>query len=155
MMKCWQKSMLTLLVFVLIEIAIYMHFKNNENYGQLLNYDLSAAISQYKNGTVSAIDFANITTFPWDRLYVVGPYTSPSKIDNVLGTFWLDSRFTTIASNDRITLLIFMNHGHVVRYFEYPRYLGDFVGAVTEKGYGYQEARFILGKDGKMIWTGK
>jgi hypothetical protein len=41
---------------------------------------LSEAISRYKHGEISVVDLAKVTTFSWDRVYIFGPYTEPSKL---------------------------------------------------------------------------
>jgi len=116
---------------------------------------LSEAVSRYKNGEISVVDLSALTTFSWDRLYVFGPYTELSKIDDVLGKSWRRSCFTTIDSYEGFALLAFTNNeGQVVNCIEYPRDTADFASLENhESGFSIQEARFILDERGNMIWV--
>jgi hypothetical protein len=76
-----------------------------------------------------------------------------SGIDfSVLGSFWIGSYFTDIESNEAITLFVFMNHGHVVKYLEFPRGPVDFSTAYHESGYTVENAIFTLDTRGRIIW---
>ena len=157
MIKSWKKYLLVLfalvVLVVLVVIVAVFDFRANQFERQSLQADLSEAISRYENGEINFVDFTTLATFSWDRLYVVGPYTSPKKIDSILGTFWLGSRFTPIQSSDSIALLIFTKRGHVVQYLEYPRGLGDFASADNRLGYAMEESRFIVDERGRMVWV--
>lgn len=152
MNKHLQRNLFLLLFFSVVGIAMYFNFKADENYRQLLRSDLADIISQNQTGEIPVVDFSTITTFVWDRLFVFGPYTSPEQIDSSLGSFWLGSRFTSIKSSDRVTLLVFTKNGHVVQYLEFPRGWGDFSMVDNELGYTIEESRFIVDETGRMIW---
>lgn len=152
MIRHWQRNLLILLLLCIVGIAVYVDFRADENYRQLLRSNLADVISQNQAGEIPVVDFSTITTFAWDRLYVFGPYTSPEKIDASLGSFWLGSRFTSIKSSDRVTLLIFTKNGNVIQYLEFPRGQGDFSTADNRMGYTIEESRFIVDETGRMIW---
>lgn len=136
------------------EIVIYLDLKADENYRQLLRYDLAKAISRNQTGEISDVDLSVIMTFTWDKLFIFGPYTSPKKIDTILGRFWLGSRFTDIEGSDQIALLMFTKNGRVIQYLKFPRNQGDFSMSANETGYTFEESRFTVDGRGGMIWVG-
>jgi hypothetical protein len=123
----------------------------DENNRALLDAELSQMISRYEKGEITCVDFSKISSFKWDKLYIFRPYRSPQEIDNILGAFWLGSRFTSIASNDRITLLVFVQNGEVVQSLELSREMADFAMADNMKGYDFQKSCFIKNEQGQMV----
>lgn len=116
---------------------------------------LSDAVSLYKRGEVSIVDLSTIVAFPWDRVYIFGPFTELSKIDAAIGKPWRDVCFTTIDSYEGYALLIFTNNHQAVDCIEYPRGDADFASLeVHENGFSPEEARFILDERANMIWVG-
>jgi len=140
-----------LLLICILAGLLYYHYKENENDRNSLKVSLAAAISQTYSGDLSIVDFSVLTNFSWDRLYVFGPYTTSKMIDKSLGRFWFGSRFTTIESNDRISLLVFTKNGHVVQYLEFPRWQGDFSTVINKSGYSVEESRFTVDEGWQMI----
>jgi len=110
------------------------------------------AISRHKNGEIPNVDLSTITTFPWDRLYVFGPYTQPSEIAAVVGRSWHKSCFTTIDTSEGLALLVFTNNGQVVDCIEFPSNIADFAPLREyEMGFSIEEARFIVDETGQII----
>jgi hypothetical protein len=142
-----------LLALLVIGAVIYVNSKIDQSDRQKLESDLSDAILQNINGEIPAVDFAKITTFSWDRLYIFEPYTSTEELDHIFGNE-RRSFNTSIESNDGIILLVFTKDGRVVQYLDYGRGLGDYAYANNEAGYLLQEARFVMDERGRMIWVG-
>lgn len=148
-----RRNLILLVLLSVVGMLVYFVLKASENNRQILQTNLARAISQNQAGEIPVVDFSSITTFSWDRLYIFGPYTSSEKIDSILGSFWIGSRFTSIKSSDRITLLVFTKNGRVVQYLEFPRGQGDFSPADNGKGYAIEESRFLVDESGRMIWN--
>lgn len=144
---------LLLILLVVVTIPGYFVLKASQNSRQDLQSNLARAIFQNQAGEIQVVDLSSITTFPWDKLYVFGPYTSSQRIDSILGNFWIGSRFTSIKSNDRITLLVFTRNGRVVQHLEFPRGQGDFSPADNGKGYAIEESHFLVDERGRIIWA--
>lgn len=141
------------IIFVLLVVILYSVLKPNrniDNQSPLLS-SLSSVISRHRNGEIPVVVFMEITKFSWDRVFFFEPYTHPSSIDDVLGFFWLESRFTTIESNDGITLIVFVDNRHVVQHLEFPRNLGDFASLNNKTGYSPESAKFVLNQNGQVI----
>lgn len=151
MKRTW-KGILLILILVVV-VTFYVNYGIKQSNRQKLTTDISNAILMYKNGEISVIDFAKITTFSWDRLYIFEPYTSTDKIEHIFGNRFT-APVTTIETNDGVTLLVFAKDGRVVQYLEYGRNEADFADAHNETGYLFQEARFVMDDKGRMIWIG-
>ena len=75
------------------------------------------------------VDFNEIEDFEWERLIIVGPYSSVGHVLTEEGLNW-QRPFTNIEYSDAITLLMFANKNHVVAFVHYPRDRCDFSQAV-------------------------
>jgi hypothetical protein len=146
-----------LLILTLLGVWIYSGIASkSDNKKQSLQIQLSSAISKHKNSELICIDFADVFPFAWEKVYFFGPYTTPAKIDAVLNTFWIRSRFLSIDSNDGVTLIVFTNAGRVVEYLEYPRWIGDFSNLDTyPAGFISSVSCFIIDERGRAIWVGE
>ena len=150
MKKCWPKCLLVLLLFVILEILLYVWRQEVKADQVSFAHKIDDAISYHEKNKTPYIDFSEITDFPWDSLYIFVPYTSHEKISKTLGFFWLGSRFTSIETNDGIVLLVFVKGKHVVHYLEYGRKY-DFAYVYKENGYAVNDSRFVLGEKSRMI----
>jgi len=105
---------------------------------QTLSRTLADAIERNENGT---INFAEVFPFEWDRVHVFSPYTPHPEIERALGFRWHDIDQTTIEDADAVNLVVFVNKGAVVRWFEHPR--GQEIGFLAnQRGFARDEARF-------------
>lgn len=118
----------------------------------ILLTNLTQTIQQEKTNNNFVINISTLTPFAWDRFFVFGPYASPERINSALGRLWVGQYFTTIKTNDRITLLVFTNKGRVVQYLEYPRSKGDFSTVDNNIGYSVEESLFSINEKGKIVW---
>lgn len=111
---------------------------------------------QVGHGPGTVIDFAEVAPFPWDRLYIFGPYTPRAYIHSCLGFRWQGVRWTSIGDSDGINLVVFVRRGEVVHWFEYPRHRGELGDLTDPRGYAREEARFrvkLLSADGCLALT--
>jgi hypothetical protein len=120
-----------------------------------LKAELSNMIRMYKNGEIEVIDLSAATTFSWQRLYIIGPYTSPSEIDAVVGRSWRKKCYTNIGTSDGINLLVFTNDKAVVHCLDYPMNEGifNYMEPAFQEGISPQEALFTM-KNDSLIWVG-
>lgn len=145
---------LTVFVFLcILGVVSYLDLKSKEKDRQEASSNLVLAVQKNRAGEVDRIDMSLLTPFLWDKLYVFGPYTLPEKIDQVLGKYWIGSRFTEIISSDQISLLVFTKNGQVVQFLEFPRSQGDFSPLTNDKGYPIKDALFVVDEKGQMVWA--
>lgn len=76
--------------------------------------------------TDAVISVPLITQFEWDTLFIFSPYTSINQIHTQLGYKWEEAERTGIDWSETFYLLVFTKDGKVVRYYKFPRTLGDF-----------------------------
>ena len=107
---------------------------------------------QMRRGPVTTIDFATIARFPWDRMYVFGPYTSAAQINASLGFQWQGVRWTSIDSSKGHNLVVFVKGNEVVHWFEHPRNRGELEDLADPNGYAREEAQFQVYRtaDGRL-----
>lgn len=90
---------------------------------------------------VTYFDFAADSAFAWGRMYVFGCYSSRASVEKALGFKWPGFDETTIELSDSVVLVVFVQNGKVVDWYEQPRSveLGYLANA---KGYTPSEAVF-------------
>jgi hypothetical protein len=124
------KRMFTVVCCVLAVIAaLYMINERKKSEEQRQSAQLSEKIGQGIEGKRNGkerieVDFAALTDFSWDKLYIFTPYTSAETISRKLGFKW--SGANTIEYSESINLIVFVKGSKVVRYLELSREYGDF-----------------------------
>ena len=106
------KKILTYLLSVFLLSCSY----SNNNISTLIEKELLKT-----NG--KSIQLSNITSFQWQRVCIIGPYSMQENQDRVLG-FEND---LLVNANDRVSTLVFVNNNKVVEYVHHPRNKGDFL----------------------------
>lgn len=144
--------LLLLLVGTCATVYIYIRIRAAESSREFLQANISQAVSRYEKGETACVDLAEVTAFAWDRLYIFRPYRSSEEIERILGTFWWDSRFLSIHSNDAVTLLVFMRNRNVVQYVEFSRGIADFAFADNSQGYDSQKSCFVKNERGQAVF---
>jgi len=144
----WGITLSTLVIATIIFVNFYFQDVARKE----LRNNLRNSIEQLKNGQVEYIDFIQITSFSWDRLYIFTPYTNYSTIDKTLGYYWLPARSSLIQSRDYVCLLVFVKNRQVVQYIEYYTNEGNFNLAYKETGYLPNNSRFELKDDKFLVW---
>lgn len=91
----------------------------------------------------TTFDFAADPAFAWDRMYVFGCYSSREYVEKTLGVPWPDFGKTSIGSSDLVLLVIFVENGKVVGWYEQPRTI-ELGGLATEEGFARSEAEFEI-----------
>lgn len=82
--------------------------------------------AQVEASKTSPIDLSVVGPASWDRVCVLGPYTTNQHAEKVLGFKWDAESKTSIAGSDGITVLVFIQNQQVVAFTEHPRNKGDF-----------------------------
>src|SRR5687767_111610 len=91
----------------------------------------------------TSFDFAADPTFTWDRMHVLGCYSDRASVAKELGFGWPEFGKTTIESSDSVVLVVFVQKGKVVGWYEQPRPIE--LGALADgRGYSRSEARFAI-----------
>jgi hypothetical protein len=89
--------------------------------------DISSQIeAQFKAGPTAPVNLALVGPSSWERFCVLGPYTNNERAEQVLGFKWDAEAKTSIALNDGINVLVFVQGQKVIEYVEHPRNQGDF-----------------------------
>jgi len=95
------------------------------------------------------MDFAKLTNFEWDTMYVFTPYSQPKDIlqeDNIIA---YNSRFN-IEINDTINMIGFVKGNKLVRFVELPRIYGGMDLASPVK-FRKEETKFNILQDKEGI----
>ncbi len=109
-----------------------------------LESEITHAFSKYENGEIPFVDFSSITSFEWDRLFIIGPYSTYKDLTYRFGTSWM-SCFTRTWGYDGHVLLVFASDNKIVRCFDYPVYPFNLSGLADKylDGIPAQDALFI------------
>lgn len=81
---------------------------------------------QFKASQTAPIDLSTVGPASWERVCILSPYSTNQTAELVLGFKWDAESKTSIAGNDGINVLVFVQEQRVVAYTEHPRDLGDF-----------------------------
>lgn len=84
-------------------------------------------LMQLELNSFKFVDLREVVPVPWQTFCAIGPYVSNEYVENLIGFKWNVKRYSSISSNDGITLLLFINENKVIAYAEYPRSKGDFL----------------------------
>lgn len=107
---------------------------------------LEAAIA---SGATS-FDFAGDPAFAWDRMFVFGCYSDRASVENALGFAWPEFGKTTIESSDTVVLVVFVQNGQVVGWYEQPRSI-ELGGLANDQGYARSQAVFDVDRTGGTV----
>jgi hypothetical protein len=64
--------------------------------------------------------------FQYEKVCILGPYTTNESAEQALGFFWDVQKETEISGNDGINLIVFIKENKVISYVEHSRGKGDF-----------------------------
>lgn len=92
--------------------------------------------------TTKAVDLQTVGAEGWDRVCVLGPYSTDRGAQETIGFSWPVESRSAIAWNDGISLLLFVREQHVVHAVEHPRDRGDF-SELSGRCFLPDEAQFI------------
>ena len=105
----------------------------------LLSEELTSQIARSEALGRDVVDFAALTDFPWQRLYLIDPGTPRQAVDDALG-FDFDGELNFTAGK----LLIFVDDGRLARFADY-RGEGRFEGIERPiAAFDRAQARFAI-----------
>lgn len=100
-------------VVIALTAGAALSFRSPSNERPHLGEIISTAAA--KTGDGGSLDLADVADFPWDRLYVIGPYASSDDIERSLGFDWKPTSPAVHAvlgnasmQSDELTLLVFV-----------------------------------------------
>lgn len=102
---------------------------------------MAAAVAR---GPGTRLVLAEHAPFGWDKVCVLGPYTSDDRVDAITGLQGAARQAHDIGSSDAINLLMFIDDGRIVASIAHPRRQGDFGPELTGKCYTRESASFIV-----------
>lgn len=112
--------MKTLAPFAIVILFLSACAKADKSLSQQLTAEFDASTS-------TPINLAKIGPPTWEKVCVLGSYTTNEAAEKVLGFKWDVKQKSTITSNDGISLLVFVKDREVLAYAEHPRNKGDFL----------------------------
>ena len=101
--------------------------------------DSLAARIALGEGTV--VDMRALAPFRWERLHIFPPHADAATIRGELGAEW-EGAAKRLRSDDRVSLLVFVDSGQVVASIEQPRANGDFSLLYRKGGWTAKSAKF-------------
>src|SRR5688572_28690269 len=101
-----------------------------------------AATSEKGPGT--RLVLAEHTRFGWDKVCVIGPYTSDEQLASLTGIQGAAGHAHGIQSSDAMHVLMFISEGRIAESVPHPRNRGDFGPEVTDRCYTRAQANFLV-----------
>jgi hypothetical protein len=105
--------------------------------------DISREIArQFQLSGGGSVNLAQAVPGAWEEVCVLGPRADNITASNTLGFDWNAEGKTSIQTNERISLLVFVKDGDVLDYVEHPRADGDF-SRVSGRCFAREESGFV------------
>ncbi|MHB8914959.1 MAG: hypothetical protein ACYC4K_04005 [Thiobacillus sp.] len=130
---------LLIVVFLLLSACVD---RNNQ-----INAQIEAQLHAKPMGP---LNLALVGPSSWERVCVLGPYTTNEHAEKVLGFKWNATVKTSIGDNEGINVLVFAQARQVIAYTEYPRNKVDF-SKMVPRCLNRNQANLIQSRDGN--WT--
>ena len=112
---------------------------------------LSAALSAaFRDGDDIRVDLGKVISLPWDRVFVVAPYTPFETARRKMPGEWSTSDHDRIHERDDICILAFFDRSQLVARFSVPRRTADFASVVRDGGYGRKDTVFSI-RSGRVL----
>lgn len=102
----------------------------------------SSIAEQFSASEGRRVDLGSAVDGNWDRVCVLGPYSTDSDAAEALGFSWPAEALTDIARDDGISLLIFVREKSVLKFVEHPRRFGDFSN-LSGRCFARKSAKFV------------
>lgn len=80
----------------------------------------------------------------WERVCILGPYSTTADTSALLGFEWNSDGHSSVRTDDDVTLLVFANDTMVIAATDYPRAGPDF-SSLASRCYPRSASRFTLG----------
>lgn len=113
----------------------------------------SSIAAEFSASGDKGVDLASAVPGKWDRVCILGPYSSNAAAAETLGFTWPAETLTSIEDNEGISLLIFVQGESVIDYVEHRRDLGDFTN-LTGRCFPRTSAKFLRVARPTKGWPG-
>lgn len=113
----------------------------------------SSIADQFSASDRKGVDLAAAVTDNWDRVCILGPYSSDAVAAETLGFKWSAETLTDIERDDGISLLVFVQDKSVIDYVEHSRGSGDFSN-LTGRCFSRTSAKFVQVAQPVKGWFG-
>lgn len=75
----------------------------------------------------SILDFNELCDFRWDKVYVFGPETTRSEVNEKLGFTWSEAKAKGIGKDKKDNFIVFVENNQVTQYLKIPASYGTIV----------------------------
>ena len=75
----------------------------------------------------SILDFNELCDFRWDKVYVFGPETTRSEVNEKLGFNWSEAKAKGIGKDKKDNFIVFVENNQVTQYLKIPASYGTIV----------------------------
>lgn len=138
--------MMTILKTRTVLIVVFLFLSACADRNNQINAQIEAQLHAKPLGP---LNLALVGPSSWERVCILGPYTTNEHAEKVLRFKWDATGKTSIGGNDGINVLVFAKGHQVIAYTEYPRNKGDF--SKTPYCLNRNQANLIQSRDGD--WT--
>jgi hypothetical protein len=108
-------------------------------------HPVSASIGgAVQEGTGTRLALADHATFAWEKVCIVGPYTSDDQVDAITGIPGAAAHAFDVRSSDTIDVLMFIDQRRIVLSIEHQRNRGDFGTELLGRCYPRAQAVFSV-----------
>lgn len=133
-----KKKLIILSIFVVALAGTGGYVLGRRWFADAFNRNLVAAAHRS-----DAVSLCNLTTEPWERVYLFDCYAAPAQVNTSLGFAYSDSNVEVNQSSEGVNLLLFVAGGRVVVSVLHPRFPVDFYPYAVGYSYTPEDAVFI------------
>ncbi len=108
---------------------------------------------QFQSSGRTFVNLAKVVPQAWDRVCILGPYSTSKNGYDLLGFAWPVEAKSTIATSDSIALLLFVKNKEVLEYVEHPRRDGDFAN-LSRRCFNREKSTFHHQTNPPKGWPG-
>ena len=112
-----------------------------------------AIAGQFDESKGTSVNLAAAVPGNWEKVCVLGPYSTNETAKKALGFEWSAESKTSITTNEGISLLLFVRENKVIAYVEHPRNHGDFSN-LTAQCFPKEKAQFVHDPKPAKGWPG-
>jgi hypothetical protein len=152
-MKLTKSILAITIVFIIVFLSCSQNSSfDSKKFKELLSERIKTKINNKNRIEIKIKDFTN---FEWDAFFVIPPYSKIFTLENDLKIDLKMMGKIQIEMRDDINILVFVKHGKVVKFIEYPRWPGDFSELGEVKLYSPNDALFEVEEANKFTSDGK
>ncbi|TFG59449.1 MAG: hypothetical protein E4H32_10110 [Nitrospirales bacterium] len=108
---------------------------------------------QFKSSGRTFVNLAKVLPNVWDKVCILGPYSTSKHAYETLGFAWPVERQSSISASDKNVLLLFVTNQEIVEFVEHPRRDGDFAN-LSRQCFAREQTTFHHQTNPKKGWPG-